>query len=294
MSDTMLRAITLCGRFMAVAAVTTEVVEALRNRHHMLPVATAALGRSLTGAFLLTRELKGKERVMIQVLGDGPLGEIFVEADSSGNGRGYVGNPHVNLPGEGRKIQVGKGVGTRGTLTVIKDLALKEPYRGVVPITSGEIGKDLAYYLTVSEQIPSAVALGVYIEQDLTVGVAGGYMVNTLPGATEEEIALVEENIRNLPPPTALIRCGASPQGMLLKVLEGFDLKFFGDQPLRFQCRCSRERLSKALLAMGSKELEDMQRKEGSVKITCEFCKETYVFSGEAIRVLLEAATWNE
>jgi molecular chaperone Hsp33 len=290
MADVMVRAITACGRFRAVAAITTGVAEAVRTRHRMLPVATAAVGRTLTGAFLLASELKGQGRLMIQILGSGPLGQIFAEADTSGNGRGYVSNPHVDFPAEGGKIQVGKGVGTSGLLTVIKDLSLKEPYRGVVPITSGEIGKDLAYYLTVSEQIPSAVALGVYVEQNLSVGVAGGYMVNTLPGAADRDIALVEANIRGLPMPSELIRAGVSPHGILQRVLRGFDLKYLGDQLLKFQCRCSEDRFSRALVAMGPQELKDLIEKEGGARITCEFCGETYSFPEDTLKGLLKTA----
>lgn len=291
MSDIMVRAVSTCGHFRAVAAITTGVVEVLRRRQGTAPVGTAALGRALTGAFLLASPLKGSERVMIQILGDGPIEEICVEADPRGNGRGYVRKPQVDLPLEGGKLPVGKAVGKSGTLTVIKDLGLKEPYRGVVPITSGEIGKDLAYYLTVSEQVPSAVALGVYLERDLSVTAAGGYLVQTLPGASDAEIDLVENNIRKLPLPTELIRTGASPSEMLRQALFGFELKFLEDHPLRFYCRCSHERVSKVLVAMGAQELKEMIEGDQTVEITCEFCRQPYRFSGEVLRELLSEAT---
>jgi molecular chaperone Hsp33 len=171
---------------------------------------------------------------------------------------------------------------------VIKDLELREPYRGVVPLTSGEIGKDLAYYLTVSEQIPSAVALGVYVEEDLSVGVSGGYMVNTLPGATEEEISVVERNIGELPMPSEMMREGASSQEILRRVLQGFDLKFLGDQPLRFHCRCSEDRISGALVALGTRELEALIMKEGGADMTCEFCQVRYHFPRQRLQALLK------
>jgi molecular chaperone Hsp33 len=291
MKDVLVRAITSCGHFRAVAAVTTAVVEDLRRTHQASSVAAAALGRALTGAFLLASELKGDEKLMIQILGDGPLREIFVEASPLGAGRGYVRNPQVELPTEGGKIPVGKAVGSQGTLTLIKDLGLREPYRGVVPITSGEIGKDLAYYLSVSEQVPSAVALGVYVREDLSVGAAGGYLVQTLPGATDKEIDKVEARIRELPVPTELIRGGATPWEMLAMVLKGFALRPMEEQPLRMACRCSEDRIGGALVALGPGELESMIRAGQEVAITCEFCHAAYHFSQEALKALLKEAT---
>jgi molecular chaperone Hsp33 len=290
-SASMVRAITECGRFRAAAAVTTGVVEELRRKQGTSPVATVALGRAITGAFLLASDLKGEERVMIQILGDGPLGEVFVEADSSGNGRGYVRNRYVDVPIEAEKIRIGQAVGSKGTLTVIKDLDLREPYRGIVPLTSGEIGKDLAYYLTVSEQIPSAVALGVYIEPDLTVKAAGGYLVQTLPGATDDSISLIERNIRRLPMPTELVRDGMSPEGILQNILDGFETRIIETQTLRFKCPCSDERVSRALTAAGPEELKALIEQEKNAEITCEFCRETYSYSQQDLRELLATAT---
>lgn len=290
MADMMVRAISGCGRFRAVAAVTTGVVEALRLTHNSTPVATAALGRAMTGAFLMGSELKGGQRLMIQILGSGPLKEVFVEATPDGGGRGYVRHPQVDLPGEGGKIQVGKAMGTNGTVTVLKDLGLREPYRGVVPLTSGEIGKDLAYYLTVSEQVPSAVALGVYVEPDLSVGAAGGYLVQTLPGATDEEIGMVEANIRTMPLPTELIRMGRDPQDILLLALQGYEVRFLGKQPLQFRCRCSRGRLLGVLVALGPVEIEEMMLEQEGVEVTCEFCRKSYHFSRQALEGLLQKA----
>ncbi len=291
MRDLMVRAITISGHFRAVAAITTGVVEELRRAHQASPVATAALGRALTGAFLLASELKGRDRLMIQILGNGPIREIFVEANPLGTGRGYVRNPQVELPAKGGKLQVGQAVGSKGTLTLIKDLGLREPYRGVVPITSGEIGKDLAYYLSVSEQVPSAVALGVYVREDLSVGAAGGYLIQTLPGATDDEIDGVELRVRALPAPTELIRGGATPREMLDMVLDGFELKPLGEQPLRFACHCSEDRICGALVALGSRELEAMIQAGQEIAITCEFCRTPYSFSKEALKALLEEAT---
>jgi molecular chaperone Hsp33 len=290
MGDFLVRAVSSCGHFRAVAAVTTGVVEELRLRHRASPLAAAALGRAMTGAFLLAADSKGEGRITVQILGDGPLGEIVAEADAQGDGRGYVRNPQVDLPHEGGKLPVGHAVGGKGTLTVIKELGLREPYRSVAPLTSGEIGKDFAYYLTVSEQVPSAVALGVYLKPDPAVGAAGGYLVQTLPGASDDQIDVVENNILEMAVPTELIRNGNSPEAMVAQVLSGFKMKWLGEQPLRFHCRCSKDRFSEALLALGSRELEQMIYQQEEISTTCEFCRESYVFSRESLEVLLKEA----
>jgi molecular chaperone Hsp33 len=290
MADTLVKAISSCGHFRAVAAITTDLVEELRKVHHASAVATAALGRAVTGAVLLASDLKDDERVMIQVLGDGPIKEIYVEADPKGRARGYVGDPNVDLPIKDGKIPVGEAVGKSGTFTVVKDLGLREPYKGVVPITSGELGKDLAYYLTVSEQVPSAVAVGVYLERDLTVGAAGGYLVQTLPGATEEEIGIIEKNIMEMAVPTELIRGGVTPKEVILKVMEGLEMKFLGEQQLMFHCPCSRERVSEALIALGTEDLEGMVKKGEKQEVMCEFCRKVYCFDTDDIRAHLKEA----
>jgi|Deesub1362B_J571_1020462.scaffolds.fasta_scaffold02965_5 molecular chaperone Hsp33 len=290
MRDHMLRAVTRCGHFRAVAALTTGVVETLRKLQGASPVATAALGRAITGAFLLASEFKGRERVVLQILGDGPLQEVYAEAAADGTCRGYVRRPGVDLPAQDGKLPVGEAVGQRGTFTVMKDLGLREPYRGVVPLTTGEIARDLAYYLLHSEQIPSAVALGVYSDPCHTVTAAGGYLVQTLPSATDEEIDQVEENIRGMPLPTDLIRQGASPKEILRDALQGFELKFLEEKPLRFHCPCSRDRVAGALVALGSKELESLVQRNERVDIRCEFCGRPYIFSPPQLQELLAQA----
>lgn len=290
MIDHMLRAVTRCGHFRAVAALTTGVVEDLRRLQGTSPVATAALGRAITGAFLLASEFKGRERVVLQILGDGPLEEIYAEATAEGTCRGYVRRPGVDLPAQDGKLPVGEAVGQTGTLTVMKDLGLREPYRGVVPLTTGEIARDLAYYLLHSEQVPSAVALGVYSDPDNTVTAAGGYLVQRLPRATDQEIDRVEENIRRMSLPTDLIRRGTSPKEILLDALQGFELKFLEEKPLRFHCPCSRDRVTGVLVALGPGELESLVRRDRQVEIKCEFCGRPYTFSPQQLRELLRQA----
>lgn len=290
MADLMQRAVSAEGHFRAVAAVTTGVLEELRVRHSLSPGACVALGRALTGAFLLASDLKGQEKLMLQILGQGSLGEIVAEVTPDGKGRGYVRNPRAEVPAYGGKIHLSQALSPPGTVTVIKDLGLREPYRGVAPLVSGEIGKDLANYLWVSEQIPSVVAVGVYVEPDLSVGASGGYLVQTLPGASQDEIDMVEQNVRNMPPPTELIRNGKTPRAMLKEVLWGYHIKWLKRNPLGFGCRCSRAKVSKALVAMGVKELEEMIRSGENAEATCEFCRNTYVFSPRKMQELLEKA----
>ncbi|MGQ9859485.1 MAG: Hsp33 family molecular chaperone HslO [Thermodesulfobacteriota bacterium] len=290
MADLLQKAVSAEGHFRAVAAVTTGVLEELRVRHSLSPVACVALGRALTGAFLLASELKGQEKLILQILGQGPLREIVAVAQPNGQGRGYVGNPRAEVPASGGKIHLAQALSPPGTVTVIKDLGIREPYRGVAPLVSGEIGKDLANYLWVSEQIPSAVAVGVYVEADLSVGASGGYLVQTMPGASQDEIDVVEQNVVQMPPPTELIRRGSTPRAILEQVLWGYSIKWLGSQPLRFGCRCSKAKVSKALVAMGVGQLEEMILSGEEAEVTCEFCRSTYQFSPQEMENLLASA----
>ena len=194
----------------------------------------------------------------------------------------------MDLPPENGKTPVGKAVGSSGTLTVVKDLGLKEPYSGSVPLVSGELGKDIAYYLSASEQVPSAVALGVYQDKTLSVEAAGGYLVQAMPDATEEDVTRVINNIENLPPPSEIIRNGASARGIIEMALSGLKIKILGEQDLRFRCRCSKERFAGALVALGEKELDDMIREDHGAELTCEFCREQYSFTEDELKGLLD------
>ncbi len=273
------------GSFRIFAADTRDIVEEAKNRHGTAPTATAALGRALTAAALLGADLK-TGRVMIQINGGGPLGEILAEADAEGHVRGLVQRPQVHLTPQKGKLLVGQAVGRDGYISVTRDLGLKEPYQGSTQLLSGEIAEDLSYYLTVSEQIPSAVALGVFVDTDNTVTAAGGFLIQTMPQATEEEISHTEAILRELPPVTTLLREGLSPEEILTRIF-GQEVEILEKRPLRYQCRCSRERVERALIALGPEEIKGLIEKGEPAEITCDFCRERYVFSVEELRDLL-------
>lgn len=274
------------GAFRVFAADTRDVVEEAKNRHGTAPTATAALGRALTAAALLGADLK-TGRVMIQINGGGPLGEILAESDAEGHVRGLVQRPHIHLTPRGGKLLVGQAVGKNGFLSVTRDLGLKEPYQGATQLVSGEIAEDLSYYLTVSEQIPSAVALGVFVDADNTVAAAGGFLIQTMPQATDEEISVTEKALLSLPPVTRLLREGLCPEEILARIF-GEEVEVLEKRPLTYQCRCSRERVERALIALGPEEIEKLIEKGEPVEISCDFCGEKYIFGVEELQEILK------
>ncbi len=282
-----IRGLTKDGAFRVFAADTKDIVEEARRRHKTSPTATAALGRALTAAALLGLDLK-TGRVMIQINGQGPLGEILAEADAEGRVRGLVQRPHIHLTPRKGKLLVGQAVGRNGYLSVTRDLGLKEPYQGSVSLVSGEIAEDLSYYLTVSEQIPSAVALGVFVNPDNTVEAAGGFLIQTMPSATEEQISRTEGVIKKLPPVTSLLREGLSPEEILTKIFGEGEIQILEKRPLEYRCRCSRERVERALVALGPEELKELVRRKEPAKITCDFCGTVYLFEISELEQLLQ------
>ena len=279
------RGMTKDGAFRIFAAETRDLVEEARMRHRTTPTATAALGRALTAAALLGLDLK-TGRVIIQINGGGPLGEILAEADAEGNVRGLVQRPHIHLTPQKGKLLVGQAVGKDGYISVTRDLGLKEPYQGSVKLISGEIAEDLSYYLTVSEQIPSAVALGVFVDTDNSVKAAGGFLIQTMPQATEEAISHTEKILRELPPVTTLLREGLIPEEILKRIF-GEEIEIFEKRPLFYRCRCSRERVERALVALGPEEVKHLIDRKEPVKITCDFCGEEYSFSPAQLEKIL-------
>jgi molecular chaperone Hsp33 len=284
--DFLVRATAADNTIRAFAAVTTGLVEEARQRHQTAPTASAALGRTLTAGLLLGSMLKEDENLSLQFLGNGPLRGIFVDANARGEARGFVYHPRAHLPIRGGKLDVGGAVGA-GTLTVIRAQRWsKEPYRSITPLVSGEIGVDVAHYLLNSEQVPSAVSLGVFVEPDETVAAAGGFIVQVMPGASEETIAQLETNVARAKPVSQLVREKARPQEILLHVLEEFGVAVVGEMPVRFSCRCSRERVLGTLVAMGQAEMQELLAKEGKATVTCEFCGELYTVAREEIEPL--------
>ncbi|MGM9592809.1 MAG: Hsp33 family molecular chaperone HslO [Candidatus Onthomonas sp.] len=290
MSDKIVRAITSDGAVMAAAITAKDLVEKARQLHTALPVATAALGRSLMAASLMGNQLKGEnDTVSLQFRGGGPLGAITCVSDSGGNVRGYVEHPQVHLMEKYQgKLDVGAAVGTNGTLTVIKDLGMKEPYVGSVPLVSGEIAEDVTAYFATSEQFPTACALGVLVERDQSVSAAGGYLIQLLPGADDQTIDLVEQGVRAFGSVTPHLQKGMTPEEMLKTVLGGFEVELLDETPVAYRCTCSRERYQRALLSLGREELADLAEDPEGIELKCQFCGQNYHFSQLEVRKILE------
>lgn len=288
MTDEIVRAITGDGLVKATAITGRDIVEWARTIHKLLPMGTAALGRTLMGASMMGDMLKEEKGALtLQIKGGGPLGTILAVSDWEGNVRGYVQNPQVELieqrPG---KLDVGAAVGLDGTLTVIKDIGLKEPYVGSIGLFSGEIADDLAMYFVESEQIPTACALGVLVGLDQSVTAAGGYLIQLLPGAGEDIITKIEAGVRGMGPVSHALADGLDGEGLLRTVLADFDLNILEKHPVEYRCYCSRERVSRALISMGRKDLTELIEEQGQAELTCQFCDEVYHFTREELEQL--------
>ena len=288
MNDYIVRAVAADSQIRAFAAVTTETVETARKDHNTSPVATAALGRLLTGGAMMGVMMKGENDILtLQIKGDGPINGITVTADSKGRVKGYVGNPQVLIPANSKgKLDVSGAVGN-GILNVIKDMGLKEPYSGQVALQTGEIAEDLTYYFAVSEQVPSAVGLGVLMNKDNTVRQAGGFIVQVMPFAEEATIAKLEQNVQKIQSVTTLLEQGHTPESLLEQVLEGFDIEINDTIPTEFYCNCDKNRVEKALISIGRKELNELIQEGKEVELNCHFCNTNYVFSVEELKEIL-------
>lgn len=287
MQDYWVRAVTADGKVRAMAAVTTATVEEARRRHGTAPTATAALGRTLTGAGLLGVALRAGQTILVRVLGDGPLGGVLAMSDAVGRVRGYVANPEVHLPlTASGKLDVGGAVG-RGTLHVTLDLGLRVPYHGSVPLISGEIAEDLASYLVVSHQLPSVVALGVLVAPSERVAAAGGLMVQVMPGADEGVISYLEQRAKVLPPITTMVSGGQTPEQMVQAALGEMTNTVVERGVVRFRCRCSRRKVERVLIGLGEAELRDILIEQGHVEVRCNFCGARYVFDGSDVDELI-------
>lgn len=288
MNDYIIRATAANDQIRAFAAVTTEMVETAREHHNTSPVATAALGRLLTAGAMMGSMMKGEKDVLtLQIRAGGPLQGITVTADSQGNVKGYVGNPDVCIPANSKgKLDVAGAVGP-GFLTVIKDMGLKEPYSGQVMLQTCEIAEDLTYYFATSEQVPSAVGLGVLMNKNNTVRQAGGFIVQLMPFAEEEVISRLEQNVQKINSVTNLLEEGHTPESLLEKVLEGFDVQINEKMDTRFRCNCSKERVAKALISIGRKELNEMIQEGKPIEMNCHFCNTNYTFTVEELKEIL-------
>lgn len=272
----------------ALACITTTLVNEACTRHGTYPTASAALGRALTGGLLLGALLDTDQRVALMFEGNGPLKKILVEAESNGEVRGYVKVPHVDLPSRNGKIDVSGALGKSGFLTVTKDLRLREPYRGTVQLYTGEIASDIAYYLTESEQIPSAVGLGVYVGPDLTVAAAGGFLIQSLPPSDESMIDILIEHIRDMPSITDQLRSGKTPEALLETIFAGIPFEILENLSLTYRCSCSRGRIEQALITLGKKEIASIIAKDEIIDVTCEFCRKDYAFTRKELQRLMD------
>lgn len=293
MGDILERVIAESGDFFGICCNTTELVNETCRKHDAGPLAATALGRSLTGAVLLAALLKNDQSVQLKFEGNGPLGKIITEAGSAGWARGYVANPHADLPLKNNTIDVASGIGQAGFLTVTKIIGDNKKYSGTVQLYTSEIGEDLAYYLTVSEQTPSAVALSIRLGREGIVESAGGLLIQSLPPADERTLSLIEAELDKLPSLADLLAGGKSPGDILATVFNSVPHKKTATTSLYYSCSCNVRKMEKALLSLGRDELSRLYEKEGGTEVRCEFCRDTYRFDREEIGALLKTAQAN-
>ena len=291
MADYIVRATAADSQIRAFAATTREMVEYARAVHNTSPVASAALGRLLTAGAMMGAMMKGEQDILtLQIKAGGPLRGITVTADSKGNVKGFVGNPEVILPPNARgKLDVSGAVGV-GILNVIKDMGLKEPYVGQVALQTGEIADDLTYYFATSEQVPSSVGLGVLMNRDNTVKQAGRFIIQLMPFTDEKVIQALEEKLSKVTSVTSMLDAGMTPEDILMELLGEFGLEIAEKTDTRFACNCSRERVSKALISIGEKEIKEMIDEGKPIEMNCHFCNTSYTFQMEELKQLLAVA----
>lgn len=293
MSDKLVRGNSMDGAIRVFSAVTTDIVNEAQRIHHTYPVATAALGRLLTGAAIMgAAGLKSEtDSLTVQIKGEGDIQNIVAVTDCMSRVRGYISDPYIDRPLNSKgKLDVGGAIGG-GYLSVVRDLGLKEPYTGQIPLVSGEIAEDLTYYYAKSEQIPTSVALGVLVDTDNTVLAAGGFMIQLMPEATEEMAIKLEEILKDIPPVTSMIRDGMSAEDILFCVTEGFPMVCENKAVVpKYECKCSKERMEKALISIGKEELESLISEQGEAELTCQFCDNKYLFNKSELEELLRQA----
>ncbi len=290
--DYMVRATAGNAQIRAFAATTRDLCEYARKAHNLSPIAAAALGRLMTGTVMMGTMMDNEDDLItVKMDGDGPLRGVLATADNAGHVKGYVNNPYVIMePNSAGHLNVGGGIG-EGTLTVIRDMGLKEPYVGQVPLYTGEVAEDLTYYFTKSEQTPSSVGLGVLVEREsLSVIAAGGFIIQLLPFAEEATISHLEENLKKFSSVTDILKAGKTPEELLSIVLDGFDLEITDRIDLDFYCNCDKDRVERALMLIGEKELQDMIDEGKEIELNCQFCSRSYKFSVDELKEVKEKA----
>ena len=291
MADILTKAITKDGFFKISAVVSTESAEQARRFHNTSPVATAALGRLLSAGLLMGGELKEENsKLTLQMKGNGPLRTVLVAANSKGEVKGYVENPLVDIPLKPNgKLDVGGAIGS-GSLSVIKDLCLKEPYIGQVALQTGEVGDDLAYYFMQSEQVPSVVALGVLVDRDYSVKCSGGFIVQVMPECDDKSITKLENSIGGIVSVTEMLSNGMNGEDIIKYVMLGFDVDILESHEVGYVCDCSRERMERAIISLGKKEIDDIIKEQGEAEIVCSFCNTAYKFDAEQLEEMKNSA----
>lgn len=290
MTDYLIKATAYKGSVRAYAIVSTETVKEAQRRHDSWATTSAALGRTITITAMMGAMLKGDDTITAKVEGGGPIGAIVTDADAKGHVRGYVTNPQVDLPLNDRgKLDVAHAVGTEGTLSIVKDIGLKENFTGQVPIVSGEISEDFTYYYANSEQIPSAVGAGVIVNPDHSVLASGGFIVQVMPGAHEETITQIEDQLQSFPAISTLVHEGKTPEEIVEKLFAGDRVNILESLPVSFQCKCSKDRVAQAIIGLGAEEIDKMITEDNGAEATCHFCNERYTFLKEELETLKES-----
>ncbi|XJZ27395.1 Hsp33 family molecular chaperone HslO [Bacillota bacterium Lsc_1132] len=291
MNDYLIKALAFDGQVRAYAVRTTETVAEAQRRHRTWRTASAALGRSITAGVMMGAMLKGEDKLTIKIKGDGPLGLILVDSNAKGEVRGYVANPEVDFEAnEHGKLDVRRAVGTNGTLTVVKDLGLRDFFSGQVPLVSGELGEDFTYYFVTSEQVPSSVGVGVLVNPDDSILAAGGFIFQLMPGTKDETIIFIEERLKTIPPISRLIQQGLTPEEILAELFGKEQVRVLETIPVQFKCSCSKERFAEAIIGLGRAEIDEMIEQDGMAEAHCHFCNEKYHFTKNELEELKREA----
>lgn len=289
MSDYFIRALACNDTLRVIATVTTATVSEAQRRHGTWPTATAAIGRTMTATMMMGAQMKGDETITVTLQGGGPIGAIVADADTKGNVRGYVTNPEVHFElNQKGKLDVARAVGSDGFLSVVKDLGLRENFTGRVPIVSGEIGDDFTYYFVKSEQIPSAVGVGVLVNPDHSVKASGGFLIQVLPGAEESVITRVEQRLSEIPPISRLIDEGRTADDLLDDMFPDHNYHILEKEPVRFRCTCSKEKFGQSIARLGASEIQTMIEEDHGADATCRFCKNNYHFTEADLEAMLQ------
>ena len=289
MSDYLVRALAFNNKVRAFSVRTTDTVGEAQRRHETWPTASAALGRTMTAGVMMGAMLKGEDKITVKVEGKGPIGAIMVDSNAKGEVRGYASHPQTHFElNEHGKLDVRRAVGTDGMLTIVKDLGMRDFFTGSVPIVSGELGEDFTYYFAASEQVPSSVGLGVLVNPDNSILAAGGFVIQLMPGIEDETITIIEEKLKTMEPVSKLIARGLSPEELLQEILGAENVRVLDQMPVSFECNCSKERFSAAILGLGITEIQEIIEEDGKAEAQCHFCMEKYHFSQEELESYID------